>query len=210
MSRYALPHTLPDYFVHRPRLLVVGLNPASYAVRVGHYYARRSNRFWRLLVESGLAPGPLAREDDHRLPSLGIALTDLCKRPTPNVDDVTADEFRAGRARLARIARRISPGVIAFNGLAGFRAAYDPRAVAGLQPLTIAGRPVFVLPSSSARAGGTLSFEALLLLWKALRVRVDAESQVAAPLISSAHGRVSTRAQRSPELRRQRTHRSHA
>ena len=174
MSRYALPHTLPDYFTHRPRLLVVGLNPASYAVQVGHYYARRSNRFWRLLVESGLAPGPLVREDDHRLPSLGIALTDLCKRPTPNVDDITADEFRAGRIRLARIARRIEPGVIAFNGLAGYRMAYDAHAVVGLQPLTIAGRPVFVLPSSSARAGGTLSFDALLAHWFALRAHVDA------------------------------------
>jgi TDG/mug DNA glycosylase family protein len=168
--------TLPDLFADRPRLLLVGLNPASYAVQVGHYYARRTNRFWRLLHASGLTPRLLVREEDTLLPGLGIALTDLCKRPTPNVDGVRPEEFRAGKARLLRIVRRLRPGVVAFNGLAGFRQAYDPAAVAGLQPLELAGRPVFVLPSSSARAGGALSFEALLAHWTALRARVDEEA----------------------------------
>lgn len=168
MSRYRLPHTLPDYLVLRPRLLVVGLNPATYAVRAGHYYARRSNRFWRLLHESGLTPRLLVREEDHLLPKFGIALTDLVKRPTPNVDDVTREEFIAGRARLAGLARRLEPDVIAFNGLAGYRHAYDPRAAIGLQPRQIAGRPVWVLPSSSARAGASFSFPALLAHWVAL------------------------------------------
>lgn len=175
MSRYRLPHTLPDHFVDHPRLLVVGLNPASYAVKVGHYYARRSNRFWRLLHASGLTPRLLTREEDARLPDFGIALTDLVKRPTPNVDDVTREEFRAGRARLSRIARRLEPSVIAFNGLAGYRHAYDPQARIGLQPLKIAGVPVWVLPSSSARAGGTIAFDTLVAHWVALRAFVDAQ-----------------------------------
>jgi len=153
VRRYALPHTLPDHFVCRPRLLIVGLNPASYAVKMGHYYARRSNRFWRLLHDSGLVPALLTFDDDARLPSLGIALTDLVKRPSANVDAITPVEFRAGRARLARIARRLQPAVIAFNGLTGYRHAYDPHARAGMQPGLIAQRPVVVLPSSSARAG---------------------------------------------------------
>jgi TDG/mug DNA glycosylase family protein len=152
---------------------MVGLNPASYAVSVGHYYARRSNRFWRLLHESGLVAEPLVREDDARLPDFGIALTDLVKRPSPNVDDVTAEEFRAGRARLVRIVRRLQPAVVAFNGLAGFRTTFEAKAAVGLQPEALAGRPVFVLPSSSARAGGTISYEALLQHWRALTALVD-------------------------------------
>ena len=174
--RYRLPHTLPDYLVDRPRLLVVGLNPASYAVSVGHYYARRSNRFWRLLFDSGLVPEQLVREDDSRLPEFGIAITDMVKRPSPNVDDISREEFRAGHLRLARLALRLRPGVIAFNGLAGYRHAVDARAQIGVQPARIAGRPVVVVPSSSARAGAAFTYEALLEHWRALRVLVEAES----------------------------------
>ena len=174
--RYRLPHTLPDYLVDRPRLLLVGLNPASYAVAMGHYYARRSNRFWKLLFDSGLVPEPLTREDDARLPEFGIAISDMVKRPSPNVDDISREEFRAGHARLTRLARRLEPGVIAFNGLAGYRHAVDARAQIGVQPARIAGRPVVVLPSSSARAGGAFSYSKLLEHWRVLRALVEAES----------------------------------
>jgi TDG/mug DNA glycosylase family protein len=154
---------------------VVGLNPATFAVRAGHYYARRSNRFWRLLHRSGFTERELSCEEDGALPSYGIAVTDLVKRHSPNVDDVGVAEFRRSRARLLRLVETLQPAVVAFNGLTGYRAAFDRRAAIGLQPEPIAGAKVMLLPSSSARAGATYSFEVLLAHWVALHALVRAE-----------------------------------
>ncbi len=46
--------------------------------------------------------------------------------------------------------RTSRPGVVAILGLTAYRMAFErPRAVMGLQPDTIGGRPVWVLPNPS-------------------------------------------------------------
>jgi TDG/mug DNA glycosylase family protein len=160
--------TLPDLLCPRPRLLLVGLNPGAYSVKVGHYYGRKSNTFWRLLAASGLVPRPLTCEDDATLPSLGIALTDLCKKVTPNVDGVSAEEFRAGRGRIEALVRELEPPVVGFVGLAGYRAAFDRKAGIGLQAQPIAAAQVFVLPSTSPRSLIAYDEQAQLGFWRAM------------------------------------------
>jgi TDG/mug DNA glycosylase family protein len=166
--------TLPDYLCPRPRLFLVGLNPGAYSVQVGHYYGRRSNRFWPLLSASGLVPREVTREDDALLPRWGVAITDMVKRSSPNIDTLTAPELVVGGQRIVALARELSPAVVAFNGLAGYRTAFDAKARVGLQPLRIAGRPTWVLPSTSPRAIGAFSWEAQLELWKELARDVPA------------------------------------
>ena len=165
--------TLPDYLCPRPRLLLVGLNPGTYSAQVGHYYARRTNRFWPLLHRSGLVHTAMTCEDDAQLPSLGIAITDLCKRSSGGIDDLSPPDFRRGAARIRRLIRELEPGVVAFNGMAGYRTAFDPRAPVGEQPMGLEGCPTFVLPSTSPRVA-TWTIDQLLEGWVALRVRVDA------------------------------------
>ena len=80
-----------------------------------------------------------------------------------------------GRRDRACTSYTLQPAVIAFNGLQGYRHAVDARALVGMQAKLIAGRPVMVTPSSSARAGGAISYPALLSHWKALRIRVELE-----------------------------------
>src|SRR5215831_15335520 len=63
--------TLPDYLPDRPDILFVGINPASYSVRRGHYYARTTNRFWWALHASGLVPVPLSPQEDWRVIEFG-------------------------------------------------------------------------------------------------------------------------------------------
>jgi hypothetical protein len=51
--------------------------------------------------------------------------------------------------RVERMVRWLEPGAVCFVGLAGYRAAVDRRASPGPQSLLLAGRPVYVMPSTS-------------------------------------------------------------
>jgi len=85
-------------------------------------------------------------------------MTDLVKRATPRADELTVAEYTAGLERLERLSAWLRPGVVAFVGLAGWRAAVDRRAVAGVQERTLGGRPVYLLPSTSgANASSNLA-----------------------------------------------------
>lgn len=176
---YALPGigpTLPDLLCVRPRLLLVGLNPGTRSVALGHYYGRANNRFWRLLGESGLLAGhldrPLSCDDDVLLPSFGIAITDQVKRSTPNVDDVTDAEWRDGLTRIERLASQLSPRAIAFVGLHGFRRAGHAKAKVGLQPEGLGGVPTWLLTSTSPRT--TVPLPDQLAVWRALAASLSA------------------------------------
>jgi TDG/mug DNA glycosylase family protein len=146
--------TLPDLLGPGIRLLFVGFNPSVRSARLGHYYAGRNNRFWWLLHETGLTPTRLGFEDDHLLPTLGIGITDLVKRPTPAASDVTAAEFRAGAERARRLIAEIQPKVVAWNGKGVYlRAAGVASAPWGLQPASVVpGVADYVVPSPSGLA----------------------------------------------------------
>jgi TDG/mug DNA glycosylase family protein len=76
-------------------------------------------------------------------------MTDLVKRATPRADELTREEYRAGLARVERMVAWLRPGAVCFVGLAGWRAAVDRKAVAGVQSGTCGGRPVYVMPNTS-------------------------------------------------------------
>jgi double-stranded uracil-DNA glycosylase len=99
------------------RVLLVGINPGVRSALTGHHFAGYSNRFWKLLVESGLVPVPINYQDDDRLPEWGFGLTNLVPRPTRGIDELTAPEYLAGRRALERKIRRYRPRVVALIGL---------------------------------------------------------------------------------------------
>ncbi len=72
------------------RVLLVGINPGVRSALTGHHFAGYSNRFWKLLAESGLVPVPITYQDDDRLPEWGFGLTNLVPRPTRGIDELTA------------------------------------------------------------------------------------------------------------------------
>ena len=76
-------------------------------------------------------------------------MTDLVKRATVAAAELTADEYRAGLARIERLVRWLRPGALCVVGLAGWRAAADRRARPGVQPGGLGGVPVYVMPSTS-------------------------------------------------------------
>lgn len=134
------------------RLLVCGMNPSVHAARRGIGYVGPGNRFWPAAVAAGLVD---AVNPETALDRAGIGMTDLVKRATPRASMVTAAEVREGMARVERLIEWLQPAAVAFVGLQGYRVAVDRAATAGWQPRPIAGRPVYLMPSTSGMNAAT-------------------------------------------------------
>jgi double-stranded uracil-DNA glycosylase len=140
--------TLPDHLRKGMKLVIVGCNPTESAVRVGHYYAGRSNQFWAILYESGVVPEPFDYHDDKRVIEFGIGLTDLVKRPTKTVEELTREDFAEGRIVLSQKLEEFSPRVVGFNGKLTYEQFSQRKCKYGLQKELLYGARVYVLPST--------------------------------------------------------------
>jgi len=146
---------LKDAIGPNVRVLFVGINPGIRSSLTGHHFAGYSNRFWKLLYESGLVPERITYADDRRLPEWGFGITNLIPRPTPGIDTLRREEYRDGARTLARKIRRVKPAVVALVGVTLFRSFFARPASQtvrlGFQPETLDGAAVFVLPNPSGR-----------------------------------------------------------
>ena len=138
--------TLADTVGPGMHLLVCGVNPSPYSADVGVGYGRPGNRFWLAALAAGIV-----RVDRDPMAALvaGTGMTDFAKRPTRTAAEVRPDEYAKGFARVTRMVAWLTPGAVCFVGLSGWRTVVDRHAVAGLQPEKVAGRPVYVMPSTS-------------------------------------------------------------
>jgi TDG/mug DNA glycosylase family protein len=145
--------TLADTVGPDMGVLMCGLNPSVYAADAGIGFARPGNRFW----PAALAAGLVGRDRDplHALLSHGLGMTDLVKRATTAASELSKDEYRAGLQRVTRLVEWLHPGVVCFNGLAGWRAAVDRKATPGPQDEPLAGATVYVMPSTSGLNAAT-------------------------------------------------------
>lgn len=142
---------LPDYLAPSLDIVFVGINPGEYSDRVGHYFARKQNMFWRAVYESGLVPERLTPDDDYRMPQFSYGLTDIVKRATANASHVADSEFVAGAKILRAKLEPLSPRVVCFVGLVGYRAGFDRRALPGEQAVRWGESRLFIVPSTSPR-----------------------------------------------------------
>ncbi len=143
--------TLPDYLREGLDIVFVGLNPGLYSARVGHYFAMPQNRFWRALSASGLVPHAVGPEDDIRLLDWGIGLTDVVKRPTSGIHEVSRSEFRRGAKVLREKLLYHKPRIVCFVGLTGYRVCCGALSMLGPQAGSLGESQVFVIPSTSPR-----------------------------------------------------------
>ncbi len=155
--------TLPDLLARGLDVAFVSINPSVYSVEQGHYFARRSNKFWpcisastlTLRMRQELGVERLEPEHDVLLPRYGIGFTDAVKRATPRAGDISPAEFSAGVDAVLRKIRRYRPRIVCFHGVTAYRHVHrvlhagNPPIVLGLQPLTLAGVPIFVVPNPS-------------------------------------------------------------
>ena len=179
---------LEDRIERGVRVLFVGINPGVRSAVTGHHFAGYSNRFWKLLFESGLVPAPITFEDDDRLPGFGFGITNLIARPSPGIDDLRPAEYVEGWTILHRKIRRYRPEIVALVGVTLYRAMVpllvdhegagpdrkvaaalkSRRVVLGRQPEVVHGARVFVLPNPSGR-NANFTYAEMLAAFKRLR-----------------------------------------
>ena len=155
--------TLPDLVRPGLNVLFVGINPSLPSAAIGHYFARRTNRFWPAFSRSVISLparqalgvdlfGPM---NDRAMLDHGFGFTDLVKRPTAKAADLSRAEFVAGVDGLVEKLKRYKPQVACFHGVTVFRpiqrvlAPDAPDVVLGLQSLTVGKTRLFVVPNPS-------------------------------------------------------------
>ncbi len=145
-ARVVRERTLADTIGPGMRLLICGVNPSIYSADVGVGFGRPGNRFWPAALAAGLVT--VDREPAAAL-ACGMGMTDFVKRATRTAAEVTRAEYEAGFARVSGIAEWLRPGAVCFVGLSGWRTVVDRHAVAGRQPGSVGGRPVYLMASTS-------------------------------------------------------------
>jgi TDG/mug DNA glycosylase family protein len=161
-------------------ILFVGINPGMRSDATGHHFAGYSNRFWKLLYESGLVPEPIGFADDRRLPAWGLGITNLIARATPGIDGLRLEDYIEGERILRRKIRRWQPRIVAFVGVTLYRAVRSaPRSQPiglGSQPERFEGAEVFVLPNPSGR-NANFSYAEMLAAYRSLKRVASLSSQ---------------------------------
>jgi TDG/mug DNA glycosylase family protein len=165
---------LPDYLAPGLDIIFVGINPGEQSARAGHYYANPRNPFWQLLHAAALTARTLRPDEDHLLPSVGLGVTDIVKRPSRGLADLAGAEFRRGREVLAEKLLRYQPTIVCFNSMTGFSRFFGPGVTRrfGCHRLRIGDSRVFVVPSTSP-ANAAFSYQTKLRYFRGLKAWCD-------------------------------------
>jgi TDG/mug DNA glycosylase family protein len=166
------------------RVLFVGINPGVRSAQTGHHFAGYSNRFWKLLTDSGIAPEPVTYTDDVRLLEWRLGITNLISRPSRGIAELRLEEYIEGWQVLERKIRRYRPAIVAFVGVTLYRAIAPVldsegegkrRTIVGPQNVEVHGARVFVLPNPSGR-NANFSYDDMLQAFKKLKTAIEFES----------------------------------
>jgi TDG/mug DNA glycosylase family protein len=135
-----------------PNLAIVfcGTAVGSVSAQRGAYYAGPGNQFWPTLHAVGLTPRLLRPEEYREVLSFGLGLTDLVKAVSGVDAQLSRDHF--DRERLAATILRYGPKILAFTSKRAGSEFLGRPAGYGLQPETVGGTALFVLPSPSGAA----------------------------------------------------------
>lgn len=142
---------LPDHLQKNLDIVFIGFNPSLKSGEVGHNYANRSNRFWKILHLSGLTPRQYAPEEDSTLMELGYGLTNIVERPTKEAADITKEEYSEGRVILKKKLQSNAPKIACYVGKGVYQQFSQKRKIDwGVQEKSVVEGVVdFVAPSSS-------------------------------------------------------------
>jgi len=155
--------SLPDLVRKNLDVIFVGINPSSFSVAQGHYFARKTNRFWPSFSASALSVS--AREalgvsrleplHDRTLLDHGFGFTDAVKRASPRAADISPAEFAAAVAALVTKVEHFRPRIACFHGIMAYRHVHralvgdrtDPSL--GPQLMRIGATRLYVVPNPS-------------------------------------------------------------
>ena len=98
-------------------------------------------------------PEPFDYHDDKRVIEFGIGLTDLVKRPSKTVEELSRADFAEGRIVLSQKLEEFAPRVVAFNGKLTYEQFAQRKCKCGLQKEPLYGARVYVLPATPSAEG---------------------------------------------------------
>ncbi|MFZ0735411.1 MAG: G/U mismatch-specific DNA glycosylase, partial [Candidatus Sulfotelmatobacter sp.] len=126
---------------------------------VGLHFANRSNRFWRVLHLAGFTDRQLEPEEARLLLDYRCGITSAVARPTTGVTELKRADYVAARPVFKRKIAKYRPRYLAFLGKPAVSVFLNQRDLSwGLQPTTIGGSTVWVLPNPSGlNRGFTIS-----------------------------------------------------
>lgn len=141
---------LPDVIASSLNVLFCGINPGMRSATVGLHFANRSNRFWRVLHRAGFTTRQLEPQEARLLLDFGCGITSAVARPTVSATSLRRADYIAARPVFERKIATYMPKFLAFLGKPALSAFLNQRDLSwGLQPTTIAGSAVWLLPNPS-------------------------------------------------------------
>ncbi|MEI8394480.1 MAG: mismatch-specific DNA-glycosylase [Rhodospirillaceae bacterium] len=142
---------IPDVLCEGLALVLCGTAPSRVSKEKQAYYAHPGNIFWKTLFDVGLTPHRVAPANYIEVLKFGIGLTDLNKTEWGADSELSKAGFDV--ASFTDKMRRYRPGVIAFDSKFAARTYFGRATIGyGRQDETLAGIPLFVVPSTSGRA----------------------------------------------------------
>ena len=93
--------------------IFVGHNPSVHTWETGHYFANPSNRFWRLLEESGIIDGNDPKLDDVMVENFGFGFCDVIETPGNDASTISRRDFTQNAPSFLK---RIDNYALSMNG----------------------------------------------------------------------------------------------
>jgi double-stranded uracil-DNA glycosylase len=143
--------SIPDHLQKTLNIVFIGFNPSIMSGETGHHYANPTNRFWKILYQSGLTPRLYRTEEDGDLIELGYGMTNIVARPTKDASEITKAEYEEGRVILKEKLEMYRPRTACFVGKGVYQQFAKKKKVPwGWQEESVVeGVCDFVAPSSS-------------------------------------------------------------
>ncbi|MBM7662511.1 TDG/mug DNA glycosylase family protein [Bacillus mesophilus] len=142
---------IPDHLAHNLNIVFIGFNPSIRSGETGNHFSNPSNRFWKILHESGITPRLYTTNEDRDLLKLGYGLTNIVERPTKEALEITKEEYEEGRQLLKQKLSKYKPKVACYVGKGVYQEFSKQKKIKwGAQPESmVEGVIDFVAPSSS-------------------------------------------------------------
>ncbi|MFC3757430.1 G/U mismatch-specific DNA glycosylase [Chryseobacterium tructae] len=163
---------LTDIITSNLDVIFCGINPGLKSSNDGHHFSGRSNRFWKVLHQSGFTPYEIDAVNDTVILDFKCGLTTAVARATSRADELSKEEFDDALESFKAKITEFQPKYVAFLGKAAYKAFSKKKEIQwGLQPEDFCGVQVWVLPNPSGLNRG-FSLDDLVVYYKELYLTI--------------------------------------
>lgn len=141
---------LTDIIAPHLDVIFCGINPGLKSSDDGHHFSGRSNRFWKVLHQSGFTPHEIEAVNDTVILDFRCGLTTAVERATCRADELSKNEFDEAFETFKAKINEFQPEYVAFLDKAAYKAFSKKKEIEwGRQPEDFYGTKVWVLPNTS-------------------------------------------------------------